>query len=348
LYGGITIKVLRLELDDPRWSDFVNSCVDTFPYHQVAWSQLLAECYSYDPFVVAVVNADGDIVAGMPLMQVSSRLTGRRWVSLPFTDYCPPLCKDSQCLDILVEYLVSQQEKQSLSRIEAKCVLPSRENVYKSSDYVRHTIDLSRKFDEVVQGFSRTHKQNTRRASREGLRVKSFACKKALDTFFSLFVETRRRHGVPVQPKRFFDLFWKHIIAKNLGFVMLVYREELPLAGGVFLNDNHALTFKYAASCGAGREHRANNLLAWHAIEIACERGYRLFDWGRTDVSNEGLRIFKDRWGSIEIPLSYSVISDRAPVAKPALAAGLMSSLLRYTPPFVCESAGKLLYRHFG
>ncbi len=342
------ISILRLELDDPRWADFVDSCDDAFPYHQVAWSRLLADSYGYDPFVIGVVNRDDDILAGMPVMEVSSRLTGRRWVSLPFTDYCPPLYKDSQYLDMLADYLASQREQQSLSRIEVKCGLPDGKNVHTSSNYVRHTLDLAQKFDEVVQGFSRTHKQNTRRACREGLKAKTFVCKKALDTFFSLLVETRRRHGVPVQPKRFFDLFWQYIIARNQGFVVLAYRDETPLAGGVFLNDNHTLTFKYAASSLAGREHRANNLLAWHAIETACERGYRLFDWGRTDISNEGLRIFKDRWGSREIPLGYSVISVRAPVAKSAIAAEITSRLLKHAPPFVCESAGKLLYRHFG
>lgn len=342
------MNVGLLEINSPEWSDFVNSCSDSLPYHLPSWSRLLADCYGYRPFVIAVTNGNHHILAGIPLMEILSSLTGQRWVSLPFTDYCPPLFIDEQALTSLLEYLKSQQMEQHLLRAEIRWRLPQREGIHESSGFVLHKLDLSGGFDTVANCFSRMHKQNTGRARREGVTVKRSISKNALDTFFALMIKTRRLHGMPVQPRYFFDLLWDNIINKDLGFVMLAYRNNLPLAGGVFLYHKSTLSFKYSASTSTGKEYRANNLLAWEAIKWACEHDYRVFDWGRTNISNDGLRAFKNRWGSLEAPLTYSVISDRSPTSRLAAVDKAISYFIRHSPSFVCREAGRLLYKHFG
>ena len=80
-----------LPLDDPRWRAFVDHHPVRTPFHDPAWAQLVADCYGFDAFGAALTGADGQLRAGAPMVAVR-RLGGRpRWVSLPFTDYCPPL-----------------------------------------------------------------------------------------------------------------------------------------------------------------------------------------------------------------------------------------------------------------
>ena len=56
---------------------------------------LLAESYAFKPFVLGLVDESGRIIAGMPIVEVGGPIRGRRWVSLPFTDLCPPLVTDA-------------------------------------------------------------------------------------------------------------------------------------------------------------------------------------------------------------------------------------------------------------
>src|SRR5437868_2436930 len=89
-----TTTTAELELlapDDVAWSELVAACPDAMPFHHRSWIRLLAECYGYKPFVIGRRDADGSLATGVPAMEVTSPLGGRRWVSLPFTDYCPPL-----------------------------------------------------------------------------------------------------------------------------------------------------------------------------------------------------------------------------------------------------------------
>ena len=91
-------RLHRAAIDDPRWTAFIESQPDATLFHHPAWVQALAEAYGYDPFLIIHADEDGNIVAGMPVLDVRSALRGRRRISLPFTDYCPPLARNAQRL----------------------------------------------------------------------------------------------------------------------------------------------------------------------------------------------------------------------------------------------------------
>jgi hypothetical protein len=45
-------------------------------------------------------------------------------------------------------------------------------------------------------------------------------------------------------------------------------------------------------------------LLYWHALEFACDRGFREFDFGRS-TPHEGTYRFKEQWGAKPYPLNW-------------------------------------------
>ena len=87
----------------------------------------------------------------------------------------------------------------------------------------------------------------------------------------------------------------------------------------------------------------------WETMLFAKEAGLSRFDFGRTDVSNAGLRQFKAGWNSKETELKYSyfpaVPSDRM---FQVLNTRLVKPVIRRSPAFVCQAAGEVLYRYFG
>src|ERR1700749_563610 len=64
-------------------------------FHSAAWAKVLADAYGYTP-TYFTVNEGGVLRSVLPLMEVDSWLTGRRGVSLPFTDDCEPIYSDDQ------------------------------------------------------------------------------------------------------------------------------------------------------------------------------------------------------------------------------------------------------------
>lgn len=340
---------LLLDPSDERWMAFVDSVPDANIFHHPAWINLLAECYGYRPFVIAIRNEKGDIQAGLPLMEVDSLITGRRWVSLPFSDHCSPLCHDDAPPPELFEYLAELQVEHDVARVELRSTIPCDGDVYRDNSQVLHLLRLSADADKVFRHFHPSQVQkNIARAERNGVEVRWAEDKSDLDIFYDLHLKTRQRLGVPIQPRRYFELLWKRIIDAGLGFILLAHQDSVPMAGAVFLTYKTKLVAKYSASDSNYWRFRPNNLLFWTSIRWGCEQGYSLFDWGKTSVDNVGLRNFKSGWGSQESVLTYSVLSATPPNHITGRLSGITEPFFRHAPKWVCRATGELLYRHFG
>ena len=83
-------RLVELDQSDPAWMEFVATSPDATVFHHPRWLEVLVAAYGYRPLILAARGHDGQIVAGVPVIRVR-RLSGSAWVSLPFTDYCPPL-----------------------------------------------------------------------------------------------------------------------------------------------------------------------------------------------------------------------------------------------------------------
>jgi CelD/BcsL family acetyltransferase involved in cellulose biosynthesis len=163
--------------------------------------------------------------------------------------------------------------------------------------------------------------------------------------FFGLHLRTRRRQGVPVQPRGFFSALWRRIIEPELGFVLLAYDGANAVAGAVFLAWNQTVVYKFGASQPEALGLRPNHLVFWEAIRWAAESGYRRFDFGRTDAGHTSLQEFKRRWGGEERQLLYAV-AGRAPRTEPRRSGQLLAPVIRHSPLWLCRFVGSALYRY--
>jgi len=342
--------VESLPCDDPRWMAFVNSRPEATAFHHPAWAALLAECYAYRPFAMAVAGEASQLVAGLPMLDVRGLLGGRRWVSLPFTDYCPPLARDADSLAALAGALTRQRGRDGVEALEVRAALPQHDGMYASSSAVLHTLPLGADSAAVFRTFKRTQVQQCiLKAERDGVTARRGQDWEDVQAFYKLHIQTRRRLGTPVQPYRFFRLFWERLIQPGLGFVVLAYHEQAelaPIAAAVFLAWNGTLVYKFSASDSRFWGLRPNNLVLWTAIRWGCENGYHTFDFGRTDMEDVGLRWFKSGWGTVERPLVYSYIGGSPPSQERGRLMRLLRPIIRHSPPIVCRLIGELFYKY--
>ena len=273
---------------------------------------------------------------------------GAKWVSLPYTDYCPPLAVARSEEERLTSALRLASTAAGIRKIEVRAPLAGTSSVSRMA--LRHVLALDGDPATVYAGFHRSQVQRSiRRAEREGLTVRRASCPADLtDIFYRLHLLTRRRQGVPIQPRRFFRLLWEGLITTGLGSVLIVEAPSQPVAAAVFLTWKETVIYKFGASEARAWPMRPNHLLFWHAIKAACDGGYRWLDFGRTDAGQEGLRNFKLSWGAIEQPLAYSALAaepGQGPGAD-GLATRFLGSMIRHGPPLLCRAVGEALYRY--
>jgi CelD/BcsL family acetyltransferase involved in cellulose biosynthesis len=337
------MRVDRIPIDDARWWEFVSSHPEAGPFHLPAWATLIADCYRFQPFALVILGGDGEVLAGMPCLEVRNLLGAPKWVSLSFSDSCPPLLRDgvdaSDVMGTLTEYVLSS----GVRELEVRSDLPPAADCHSVEVGYIHHIDLPS--DPRDLHVRRNHRNLSNRAQRRGVRVARGNSPEDLATFYRLHTLTRRRLGVPVQPRRFFDLVGERMLARGNGFVATATLDGEVVSAAVYLSFNGTLVSKYHATGPAPSAVGEGHLTDWEIISAACAEGYHTLDLGRTDLGSDGLRLYKAGWGAVEEPLVYTHISDRAPKAERIAVGGLARRVISTSPPFVCRALGEVLYR---
>ncbi len=335
---------LRAEVlsgEDSEWQAFVRGHPDALPYHQPEWLSTLAHAYGHDPHAVAFRSASGEILAGFPFVPLGGGLRRKRWVSLPFSDTCPPLLGPGVSAIELGRAVEALRVEHGVSALELRATVPGGANELRG---VTHVLELTDP-DLLFKGFASQVRRNIRKAESAGLTVCRVEQGSELtDDYFALHADTRRRLGVPSQPRRFFEALWLEALEPGLGFALLVRSEGTPIAGAVFLEWRGRIVYKYGASDRRHWSLRPNNLLFWHCIREGYEAGARVLDFGRSDLEDEGLRAFKRSWGAAEEPLEYAWFGAR-PRSGTGTAGRVLRPIVRAAPTWVGRSLGSALYR---
>lgn len=345
--GDLTNETID-PVSDPRWGDLAAQAPGASIFHHPAWIGLLADQYGYEPLAwVLAEGAGGRLVAGLPVTRVSTRLTSARLVALPFSDVCPPLVRpghDAAEPELL--RLVAERQAEAGLPLQVRAPL-DLDGVVGGEPYSHHLLALGDDVDEVRSRFRSQVRRNISKAERSELQTTRETDRRALDDFYGLHLRTRRRQGVPTQPRSFIRGF-EALFDQGLGFVQVARLDGQAVAAAVFLVASGTITYKYGASDVAHQALRPNNLLFMGAIAWACEHGQRELDFGRTDLENEGLRKFKSSWGAEERTLTYSSLGAKEPESGHGRAERLLGGVIRRSPPVVGRLVGEAFYRHAG
>lgn len=345
-----TVPKARLmdPIADPNWLGLLARSPAALIFHHPQWLALLQRQYGYDLYACCVEEG-GEIAAGIPVARIESRLTGKRLVSLPFSDICPPVLAPgagSTVLRALGEALAHECQRTGIE-LTVHAPVPAAPGAFVQHRFFRHLLPLSDDPAEIEGNFSKSQvRRGIKKARREGLRAERRTDAEALDTFYSLHMLTRKKLGVPTQPKGFVRRFGE-LFDAGLGCVELILDGDRAIAAAVFLIYNGTVNYVYGASDVRELGKRPNNLLFSEVVRWACEAGFHTLDFGRTDIDNEGLRSFKRSWGTREEPLSYTYFAETEPPLKWQLRDRVMNATIRRSPPTVSRVVGELLYRHF-
>jgi len=344
----LNISILN-PLEHPDWDALLLTADRATFFHTTAWARVLCESYGYKPFYFTTIEG-GKLAGLIPVMEIKSFLTGRRGVSLPFTDICHPIVDTDAIFQALMERLTQHGKSAGWKHIEIKGggaffgkTSPA------CAEHCTHILELDSGEDNVQNAFRDSTRRNIRKAYHEGVEVTFLHTAEAMAAFYELHCLTRRRQGIPPQPWRFFEKVYAHVIAAGKGVVLLAAHAGKTVAGAVYFFFRDRALFKFGASDRACPHLRANNLVMWEAIRWFCRNGFRSLHLGRTELEHEGLLQFKRGWGVEESRVAYYRLNLRENTFS-AKRIGIRSSypVFKILPIPVLRLAGSLLYRHVG
>jgi len=345
---GSNLKIIN-PLESNSWDNWILETETYSFFHSSGWTRVLYESYGYKPlyFVFADKNCPKIL---LPLMEVNSFFTGKRGVSLPFSDYCQPIVKKEANFKEALEIIIDYGRHHGWKYIEIR----GGKNIFKYipsfSKYYIHNLDLSPGENKIFSSFRDSTKRNIKKARRKGVEVKISRSFESIKKFYKLNCITRKMHGLPPQPFYFFKKIYEFIISRNRGIVVLAYYNRKAVAAAVFFHFGRKALFKYSASDKEYHYLRPNNLVLWEGIKWYLKNGLSSISLGRTDVNNKGLKQYKSGWGAKEEILEYYRfnIKDTNSIENSKSIFPISNEILKKTPLPILRLMGLILYKHLG
>jgi lipid II:glycine glycyltransferase (peptidoglycan interpeptide bridge formation enzyme) len=296
----------------------------------------------------------GELKNGLVFCRIRSWLTGRRLVSLPFSDHCEPLFESEEELVPVVNYLTGARHARDWKYLEVRPITGgfNSENLegrfQPVTSYCLHGLDIRPTLDTIFRGLHKSCVQRRiRHAERAALTYERGNSEALLKDFYALFVLTRSRYNLPPQPYAWFSnltsCFGKEVQ------IRLAYKNRLPIAAVLTLRFRNTVYYKYGCSDVRFNSLGATPFLLWMTIQESKAVGAEDFNLGRSESDNEGLIVFKNHWAKGPTPLTYwrfpasDIFASRA-----AWKLRMAKRVFARMPDNVLVATGRLIYRHIG
>jgi len=336
-------------LEEENWNNLLISTPGYSFFHTSNWADVLQKSYGYRPIYFTIFGED-HLLNLLPIMEVKSFLTGRRGVSLPFSDYCEPIVADKAQFQEVFAAAVAFGKKQKWRYLEFRGGEPFFQGVHPYAWYYGHTLDLAEGPQKLFAGLRYNMRYDIKKAEKEKIDVAISASPAAVKAFCRLNAITRRDHGLPSQPHRFFQCMYDNIISQGRGFIVMASWRGTVIAANVYFTFGDQVIHKYGASDRAYQSLQATKLVMWEAIKWSCEKRFQSLSFGRTEPENEGLMQFKAGWGVKPYKIYYyrydlqkNIFTSDSSDINP-----LFNKIFSKLPIPVLNILGRILYRHLG
>ena len=157
-------------LEDSRWDDRLIDDLHPSFFHSSAWARVLHDVYGYTPVYFVVRNAER-LQSLLPIMEVDSWLTGRRGISLPFTDECEPLCSDPAGYPGLLEEAMRHAEARDWKYMECRGGKAWWPGATASTCYYGHRLGLVDNEDVLFANVDGAVRRAIRKGHKSGVTV---------------------------------------------------------------------------------------------------------------------------------------------------------------------------------
>jgi len=359
------------DADRAAWDGYVTNHAQGSLFHLFGWSDAIRGAYGHSIHYLLARAREADraiearrIVGVLPLVNLRHAIFGNALVSLPFLDGGGILADDVETerdlltsavrlgiqagagsIDLRQERPLAMGDTESASGLRLQgSPLPIR--IASRSHKVRMLLTLPGSPELLLNSFKSKLRSQINKARKEGFDTRVGGLE-LLEDFYKVFLVNMRDLGSPVHSKKLMQHclteFAKH------ARIIAVYRSAEPVAAAIVIGFKSVLSNPWASSLRKYASLGPNMLLYLRMLEYACDRGYAVFDFGRSSPG-EGTYRFKEQWGAVPQPLYWHYISldGRAPNPDVARSTGMQTAAQcwRRLPLSVTRIIGPRIRKH--
>lgn len=301
--------------DAAAWDAFVLNLPEATFFHRFGWKRVIEQAFGHRTHFL-LAERDGRVEGVLPLAEMKSRLFGHSLVSTPFCVYGGIAAATPEARAALDSHAQALAAELGVGHLEYRDRdVPAHEDWPGTELYVTFRKELDADVEKNMLAIPRKQRAMVRKGIKNDLRVDMEA---GVDGFFAVYADNVRRHGTPAMPKRYFALL-REVFGDDCDVLLVRAPAGQVVSGVLSFHFRDEILPYYAGDALEARALAANDFKYWELMRRACERGVRVFDYGRSKVGT-GPYDFKRNWGFEPAPLHYRyqlVRADRVPENNP-------------------------------
>lgn len=282
-----------------RWDEFVASCPEATFFHKAGWQGIVQDVFRHTSYFL-YAEREGVIEGVLPLGHVKSLLFGNALVSLPFAVYGGVAANTAEAAYVLEAEAQSIARRLGVDHLELRNFNQLHPDWPTQDLYVCFRKDIDPDVEANMLAIPRKQRAMVRKGIKNGLRSE---IDETVDRFFPLYADNVLRHGTPAMPKRYFEALLD-VFGKDCEILTVVDAEGRTVSSVLSFYFRDEVLPYYAGDDVAARELAGNDFKYWELMRRSCERGIRVFDYGRSKRET-GSYSFKKNWGFEPKPLYY-------------------------------------------
>lgn len=288
-----------------RWDRFVTSCPQATFFHRAGWQRVLEQALGHKTWFL-YAELEGEIQGVLPLAEINSRLFGHSLSSLPFCVYGGIAAVSDAARQVLDSAAQALAARLRTDYLEYRNLAPFHPHWPTKDLYVTFRKSIAAEVDDNMQSIPRKQRAMVRKGIKAGLQSD---VDEDIDRFFSAYSASVHRLGTPVFSKKYFRLL-KQTFAQDCELMIITSQGRTISAVMSFYFRDEVLPY-YGGGTHEARELAGNDFMYWELMRRACQRGCRVFDFGRSK-RNTGSFDFKKNWGFEPQSLYYEYQLHRA------------------------------------
>lgn len=329
-----------------RWDAFVETCPGATFFHRAGWQAILEDVFRHRTHFLYAERA-GALEGVLPLCHVRSALFGNSLASLPFAVYGGAAALNDEVAEALEREADALAQRLGVAHLELRHRLRRHVDWPIQDLYVTFRKEILPDVEANMAAIPRKQRAMVRKGIKNEL---ASTIDPTVDRFFELYADNVHRHGTPALPKRYFQAL-QRVFGDDCEVLTVAGPDGRPLSSVLSFYFRDEVLPYYAGDDVAARDLAANDFKYWELMRRACERGLRVFDYGRSK-RDTGPYAFKKNWGFEPSPLAYEYrlyhregVPQNNPM-NPRYRAFI--ALWRKLPRPVVDRLGPMLVRHLG
>ena len=276
-------RIKRLGLIDAdaqlRWDAFVLACPQATFFHRAGWQRVLHEVFRHATYFL-YAEVDGRIEGVLPLAHVRSLLFGSSLVSLPFAVYGGVAANNEAAATALEAAAQKLAQQLGVAHLELRNVQARHADWPAQDLYVTFRKPILAEEDANMQAIPRKQRAMVRKGIKNELRGEVDA---GVERFFPLYADNVHRHGTPALSRRYFEGLLREFGA-DAEVLTVVAPDGRALSSVLSFYFRDEVLPYYAGDHVDARDLAANDFKYWELMRRACEKGLKIFDYGRSKI----------------------------------------------------------------